>query len=203
MTVTGVDDSVSNPGRTTVISHTPTSDDSAYNTLSLTPGITVTLVEDDAVTIDPTTLSVPENGTATYTVVLESEPTADVTVVPTSSDSGKATVSPAHLTFTPDQLRHLSDCDRQRRERHARQPRSHRDHHPHGRQDRRLRQRDCAQRRRHAGRRRQKSHERRRGGAGGGGGGGGSAPTDQHGNTPATATSVTVGQQYAGRDQRP
>ena len=100
MTVTGVDDSASNPGRTTVISHTPTSDDTAYNTLSQTPGITVTLVEDDAVTIDPTTLSVPESSTATYTVVLESEPTADVIVTPTSSDSGKATVSPTHLTFT-------------------------------------------------------------------------------------------------------
>ena len=101
MAVIGVDDSASNPGRTTVISHTPTSDDTAYNTLSLTPGITVTLVEDDAVTIDPTTLSVPENGTATYTVVLESEPTADVIVTPTQQRTpARPRSSPTHLTFT-------------------------------------------------------------------------------------------------------
>ena len=45
-------------------------------------------------------LAVAEDETATYTVVLDSKPTADVTVRATSSDAGAATVSPASHTFT-------------------------------------------------------------------------------------------------------
>ena len=189
MTVTGVDDSVSNLGRTTVISHTPTSDDTAYNTLSQTPDITVTLTEDDAVTIDPTTLSVPESGTATYTVVLESEPTANVTVTPTSSDTDKATVSDA-LTFTQFNYATAQTVTVS------------------GVNDTLV----------NPGRTATISHTVSA--TGGytsvtapsvavtledddrivrvGGGGGGGAPRDQHGNTPATATRVTVGSSTPG-----
>ena len=189
MTVTGVDDSVSNLGRTTVISHTPTSDDTAYNTLSQTPDITVTLTEDDAVTIDPTTLSVPESGTATYTVVLESEPTANVTVTPTSSDTDKATVSDA-LTFTQTNYATAQTVTVS------------------GVNDTLV----------NPGRTATISHTVSA--TGGytsvtapsvavtledddrivrvGGGGGGGAPRDQHGNTPATATRVTVGSSTPG-----
>ena len=45
-------------------------------------------------------LSVSEGSTATYTVVLDSEPTADVTITPRSADTGAVTVSPASHTFT-------------------------------------------------------------------------------------------------------
>ena len=39
-------------------------------------------------------------GTATFTVVLTAQPTADVTIALSSSDTTEGTVSPASLTFT-------------------------------------------------------------------------------------------------------
>jgi hypothetical protein len=57
-----------------------------------TPGITVT----------PTTgLTTTEaGGTATFDVVLDTQPTADVTIGLSSSDTGEGAVSPASVTFT-------------------------------------------------------------------------------------------------------
>ena len=46
-------------------------------------------------------LAVDEGGTATYTVVLDSRPTADVTIAPTSGDGTKVSVAPGTNTFTP------------------------------------------------------------------------------------------------------
>lgn len=40
-------------------------------------------------------------GTATFTVVLQTQPTADVTIDVSSSDLTEGTVAPAVLTFTP------------------------------------------------------------------------------------------------------
>ncbi len=57
-----------------------------------TAGITVTE------TGSATTLT--ESGADTYTVVLDSQPGADVAIVPTSGTISAATVSPARLTFT-------------------------------------------------------------------------------------------------------
>ena len=54
----------------------------------------------EGVTVSPTTLNISEDGTATYSVVLDSQPTADVTVTPASSDDGAAAVTPASRTFT-------------------------------------------------------------------------------------------------------
>ena len=66
-------------------------------------GTTVTIADDDTrgVEVTPTSLTVPEGGDATYTVVLESEPTVTVTVTPSVSGSSDVTVSPSPLTFTP------------------------------------------------------------------------------------------------------
>ena len=64
--------------------------------------VTLTVVDDDTkgVTVSVTSVSVTEGGTAgSYTVKLDSEPTADVTVTPASGDTGAVTVSAA-LTFT-------------------------------------------------------------------------------------------------------
>ncbi|MBK8171024.1 MAG: hypothetical protein IPK60_11865 [Sandaracinaceae bacterium] len=60
----------------------------------LPPGITVT----------PTTgLSTSETGsTDTFTVVLDSQPTANVTIAITTSDDTEATAAPTTLTFTPE-----------------------------------------------------------------------------------------------------
>ncbi len=100
---------------TATFSLTPTDDDvdEADETLSVTgattgltvTGTTVTITDDEArgVTVSATTLSVPEGSTATYTVVLTSEPTADVTVTPSvASGSTDVTFSPESLTFTSD-----------------------------------------------------------------------------------------------------
>ena len=64
---------------------------------------TVTIADDDTrgVELTPTTLTVPEGGDSTYTVVLESEPTRTVTVTPSVGDNSDVTVSPSPLTFTP------------------------------------------------------------------------------------------------------
>ena len=54
------------------------------------------------VTVSASSLTVAEGGTNTYTVKLNSRPSADVTVTPASSAGAKATVSGA-LTFTPSE----------------------------------------------------------------------------------------------------
>ncbi len=64
---------------------------------------TVTVIDDDTagVTVTPTALNVAEDGSATYTVVLDSRPTADVTITASSGDGGAAGVTPASVTFAP------------------------------------------------------------------------------------------------------
>ena len=65
---------------------------------------TVTIEDDDTAGVSvnaASPLAVAEGGSATYTVVLDSQPTGDVTVSASSNDAGAATVSPASHTFTP------------------------------------------------------------------------------------------------------
>ena len=65
--------------------------------------ITLTIVDDDTAGVSITAanpFSVSEGATGTYTVVLDSQPTADVTVAATSGDTGAASVSPASRVFT-------------------------------------------------------------------------------------------------------
>ena len=70
--------------------------------MSSANAVTVTVSDDDTagVSISPTSLSMTEGETGTYTVVLESEPTGTVTITPSSGDGGAATVSPSNLTFS-------------------------------------------------------------------------------------------------------
>ncbi len=61
-----------------------------------------TLVADDDfvdITLSDSSIEVTEGSTATYTVVLPEQPSADVVVSLTSSDTDKLTVMPASLTF--------------------------------------------------------------------------------------------------------
>src|SRR5436190_139325 len=55
------------------------------------------------VTVPPTTHPFPTRRSSdlTFTVVLNTQPAADVTIALTSSDTTEGTVSPATLTFTP------------------------------------------------------------------------------------------------------
>ena len=65
---------------------------------------TVTITDNDTAGVTVTAgnpLPVAEGGTGTYTVALDSQPTADVTITPISGDTGAARVSPASHTFTP------------------------------------------------------------------------------------------------------
>ena len=105
VTVTGVNDNVDNPSdeRTATVSHVPTSTDAGYGSVVIA-SVTVTVTDDDdaGVTVDPTTLSVLEaDGTGAYTLVLDTVPTADVTIAVASDTVTAATVSSASLTFTP------------------------------------------------------------------------------------------------------
>ncbi len=103
VTVTGVDDKRADGAQPYTVHTDPaTSDDRNYagrnasdvpmrNTDDDSPGITVSAVSG----------STDETGrTATFTVVLNSEPSADVTVPLRSSDTGEGQVSPTSLTFT-------------------------------------------------------------------------------------------------------
>ena len=98
VTVTGVDNDLAAADKTVQVKG------AAVNDLGVTDpaDVELTLEDDDTrgVTVSATALDVDENDTATYTVVLTSQPTGDVTVTP-SRESGDTdvTVSGA-LTFT-------------------------------------------------------------------------------------------------------
>ena len=65
----------------------------------------ITIVDDDTagVTVEPTTLGVDEDESGVYTVVLDSEPVANVTVtINDPAVNTDVTAEPASLTFTPD-----------------------------------------------------------------------------------------------------
>eukprot|EP01060_Flectonema_neradi_P032073 TRINITY_DN5030_c1_g4_i1.p1 TRINITY_DN5030_c1_g4~~TRINITY_DN5030_c1_g4_i1.p1 ORF type:complete len:6131 (+),score=1457.99 TRINITY_DN5030_c1_g4_i1:115-18507(+) len=105
LTVTGVNDDIADGDIGYSIETLPaTSADPKYNLFDAAD-LQLTNVDDDTadVLIDPTAgLATSEaGGTATYTVVLNSEPIADVTVQPISRDPFEGTASPASFVFTP------------------------------------------------------------------------------------------------------
>ena len=65
------------------------------------------------ITVTPTAgLTTTEaGGTATFTVVLNTQPTADVTIALSSSNTTEGTVSPASLVFTTAELERAADGD--------------------------------------------------------------------------------------------
>ena len=77
---------------------------SGYDHVTTTAAVQVAVNDDDTpgATVEPTTLTVNEGDQNTYTVVLDTRPTANVTITPTSGDEDVATLSPKTLTFTPD-----------------------------------------------------------------------------------------------------
>ena len=102
VTITGKDDSVDDGDVPYNITFTVSSSDTNYNGLSVAP-VTVTNSDDDTVgvTVTPASGVVTEFGaTATFTIVLDSQPTADVTIPISSSDTNQGTVLPASVTFT-------------------------------------------------------------------------------------------------------
>jgi hypothetical protein len=104
VTVTGVDDAVADGNIAySITTGNSTSADGSYNGLVVSD-VAVTNNDNDTagVTVSPTSglVTTEVGGTAMFTVVLTSEPTADVAFSMTSSDTTEGTVSPATLTFT-------------------------------------------------------------------------------------------------------
>ena len=97
VTVTGVEDDDAN-NETVAISHSVR----GYGSVSTASNVTVTVNDDETagVEVDPTTLTMREGESKSYTVVLDSLPSGSVTIVPSSDDSGASSISPATLTFT-------------------------------------------------------------------------------------------------------
>ena len=82
------------------LTHNPSGAD--YDSVS-NASLTVTVTDDETrgVTVTPTSLTVHEGGTNTYTVVLDTQPTATVTVtIVDPTDNTDVTANPARLTFT-------------------------------------------------------------------------------------------------------
>ena len=77
---------------------------SGYDHITTADEVAVAIPDDDTagVTITPNALTITEGDQDTYTVVLDSRPTASVTVTPTSGDESVATIAPTTLTFAPD-----------------------------------------------------------------------------------------------------
>jgi hypothetical protein len=99
VTVTAVDDLVVEGAHTGTITHSATG--SGYTGVSIA-SVTANIIDNDTagVTVTPTTVSVTEGGaTGTYTIVLNAQPNADVTI--TVNGDAQASVSPTSLTFTP------------------------------------------------------------------------------------------------------
>ena len=87
---------------TATLTHIPSG--GGYNSVS-DADLTVTVTDNDTrgVTVTPLSLTVNEGGTNTYTVVLDTRPTAFVTVtIVDPTDNADVTANPASLTFSPN-----------------------------------------------------------------------------------------------------
>ncbi len=105
VTVTGLNDDVADGDQLySIILGVAASADPAYANLN-PPDVSITNTDNDSAGITVTPLAgllVSELGdTATFTVVLNSQPTANVTIAITSNDSSEGVASPASLVFTP------------------------------------------------------------------------------------------------------
>ncbi|MEO8705966.1 MAG: hypothetical protein ABI867_38405 [Kofleriaceae bacterium] len=103
--VTGKNDAIADGNIAfAIVTAAATSVDPAYNGLNAA-NVAVTNFDDDTAAIIVTSdgiLEVTESGaTATFTMVLTQQPTANVTCAIASSDTGEATVSQATVVFTP------------------------------------------------------------------------------------------------------
>lgn len=106
VTLTGVNDAIADGPQTYLVLFAgATSNDGKYKGLIPPNGnVTATNLDDDSpgviVTAAPGIFTSEPSGTATFTVALQSQPTADVTIPLASTKTSEGTVSPASLTFT-------------------------------------------------------------------------------------------------------
>ena len=103
VTVTGVDDAVADGNIAYSIVTAPATSAGGYNGQDASD-VTVTSIDNDTagITVNPTAglFTTEGGGTATFRVVLNSQPTANVTIGVSSNNTTEGTVSPASLTFT-------------------------------------------------------------------------------------------------------
>ena len=103
VTATAVDDSDSQDEIVHTLSHAVTSTaDTNYNGVAAASvNVSITDDDEDGVTVSPTDLAVTEGQTDTYTVVLDTKPTGNVTVtVNDPTDNPDVTADPPSLAFT-------------------------------------------------------------------------------------------------------
>ena len=86
---------------TVTLTHSAASTDSDYSDITIA-SVTVTVTDNDTanLVVSTSSLTVGEAGSDTFTVKLATQPSGQVDVTVSSSDTGAATVSPASLTFT-------------------------------------------------------------------------------------------------------
>jgi hypothetical protein len=101
--VSGIDDAVVDGDVAYTVSATVMSADTTYSAF-VVPNLALTNFDDDApgILVSPTSSlrTTEEGGTDSFVIRLTSEPTADVTIAISSSDTAAGTVSPASVTFT-------------------------------------------------------------------------------------------------------
>ena len=100
-TLTAIDDDVDDDGESVKLTFGELPDRVTEGSVSTT---TVTITDDDiaGVTISETELTIEEGGSDTYTVVLDSEPTATTTVTVNDPSNTDVTAEPESLTFTTE-----------------------------------------------------------------------------------------------------
>ena len=103
VTITGLDDALADGDVQYTITTTASSSDSDYNNIAI-DDVQVTNADNDiaGITVLPTSgLQTSESGGyAEYTIVLNTQPTADVTINISSSDTGEGAVDKSSVTFT-------------------------------------------------------------------------------------------------------
>ncbi len=88
----------------TITNTASSDDDDTYDSVAA-GSLEVTVMDNDTegVSVSPTSLTVTEGQTATYTIVLTTEPADDVTItINDPTDNSDVTAGPASLTFTSD-----------------------------------------------------------------------------------------------------
>jgi len=103
VTITAIDDAIAEGTHSGSVGFVLASTDANYNALAV-PAVSATITDNDSagITVTPTTglVTTEAGGTATFTVVLTSQPIANVAIGLSSSDATEGTVLPASLTFT-------------------------------------------------------------------------------------------------------
>ena len=102
LTITGVDDNVTDGTQSYQIDFQISTEDTKYSALSLS-SLSVSNKDDEVAGVEVGTISgntTESGGTSTFTVKLNSQPEADVTISVSSSNTDEGTVNPSSLGFS-------------------------------------------------------------------------------------------------------